>query len=159
MKYLLLIILFFLVGCEKVYYWEYVILNETNYVITIKGYDRFELNNKRFTDISDSVETIVIQPFQKYAIIRARGFQADPLGIFENMGIDSVNIIFSNEKILVQQCNESSLIDCESITKNITDYNNEYKKEKTGRSSGENEFRFTYFITEEDYNNAVAITN
>ncbi len=159
MKYLTIIILIFLMGCEKVYYWEYVILNKTSYTITIKGYDRIDLNYKRLTEINGSAETIVIQPFQKYETTRARGLNGDPLGVFENMGIDSVNIIFNNEKILIQQCDEPSLTVCSNIIKNVADYDNEYTKEKTGRSSGENEYRFTYTLTEEDYNNAVPIEN
>ena len=159
MKYLTIIILIFLMGCEKEYNWEYVILNETSYTITIKGFDRIDLNDRRLTEINGSAETIVIQPFQKYEITRARGLHGDPLGVFENMGIDSVSIIFNIEKILIQQCDEPSLTVCSNIIKNVTDYDNEYKKEKTGRSSGENEYRFTYTITEEDYNNAVPIEN
>ena len=46
MKYLTIIILIFLMGCEKVYYWEYVILNKTSYTITIKGFDRIDLNDR-----------------------------------------------------------------------------------------------------------------
>jgi hypothetical protein len=157
MKYLTIIVLIFLIGCEKEYYWEYVILNETSSTITITGYDRIDLNNKRLTEINSSVETIVIQPFKKFEATRARGLNGDPLGIFENMGIDSVNIVFNTEKMIIQHCEEPSLTVCGSIVKNITDYDNDYEKVKTGRSSKENEYRFTYTITQEDYNNAVPI--
>jgi hypothetical protein len=41
------------------------------------------------------------------------------------------------------------------------DYNNEtdFIKTKKGKSQGKQEYRYTYNITEEDYNNAVPIEN
>lgn len=148
---------FLILGCEKQYFWSYVVINETDHKIVISGYDRIDMNNIRFDSPDSSLEQITIQPFGQFEILRTRGIGGDPLGIFDNMGIDSVAILFNNEKMLVQKCDEPSLIFCNSVPRNITDYENVYERVKTGRSSGENEYRFTYTITEEDYNNALPI--
>jgi hypothetical protein len=147
-----------ILGCEKQYCWEYVIENRTDHSITIEGYDRLNITQDGLNEnIDGTVEFIKIEPYQFHTVLRARGFQSDPIGIFENMGIDSVNIYFDAEKVISQYCNRiTHLRDC-NIERNICGYDTEYIKTKTGRSSGENEYRFTYIITEEDYNNAVPI--
>lgn len=158
MKYFSIIIsILLLTSCEKEYYWEYEIKNETNHNISITCYDRYNLNNIRYENIFSLAECINIEPNKNWSVIRLRGFQPDPSGIFENWEIDSVNIVFDNQKVIVQFCNEYNFLELCPIERNITAYDTEYKKVKTGRRSGENEYRFTYTITEEDYNNAVEI--
>ncbi len=156
MKNLKFVILVFILicGCEKEYYWEYVIQNETNTNVLIKGFDRFDWNGNRLSNYNKSIESIEIEPYESFSVRRALGFQPDTEGIFEDFEIDSVNIIFDNEKVIVQFCNEYSLRVCE-LERNIVAYETEYVRKKTGRSSNENEYRFTYTLTEEDYNNAV----
>lgn len=147
-------------GCEKEYHWQYIIINETDFMIRIEGYDRINIaNNGMNENIEHTVEIINISPNQEYSLTRARGYHPDPIGIFENMGIDSVNIYFDEEKVTTQFCdNETSLQSC-IIERNINGYETDYEKVKIGRSSGENEYRYTYTITEEDYNNAEPIEN
>jgi len=151
-------------GCEVVYHYDYIVENKTDHVIRIEGYDRFdfatseggikmELNEN---DLSP-VDIIDIDPHSKYSVTKGKGFHADPQGPFSVREIDSVNIIFNNQKILVLYCNDrSSLRDCE-LERNIMDFEREYERKKIGRSSGQNEYSFTYNITEEDYNNATQI--
>ncbi len=142
-------------GCEKDYYWEYKIINQTGYPIQMEGYDCINLsNNARNGNVEDSKEVIRIEASGIFTVTRARGINSEPTGIFDNMGIDSVNIIFDSERIIIQYCELTSLSDC-TIPGNIAGYETAYEKIKTGRSTGENEYRFIYTITEEDYNYAV----
>ncbi len=154
--YVLCFLMIMLYSCEKEYYWEYVIQNETNSEILIEGFDRFDWKGNRLINYSNPLEEIDIKPDQNFSVRRGRGLDNEPLGIFENFEIDSVNIIFDNKKIIIQVCDEHALSICD-FERNILAYDTEYKREKTGRSSGENEYRFIYTITEEDYNNAVPI--
>lgn len=151
-------------GCEKIYYYEYVIKNETNNYIKIVGYDRFEFiytqNEtiiKRNSDLLLESESISIDPHSQYSVIKTRGFHAEPEGIFSDIHIDSVNIIFNNNRILTQFCDSYPSLRTCNVKRNIMGYDSEYKREKVGRSSREKEYRFTYTITEEDYNNAIPI--
>ena len=157
------ILLLGLNACETVYYYEYSIENETNYSIKIEGYDRFEIvysndgltNTKtRNNDYLTEVEIINIQPNSNYSVFKGLGFVAEGQGVFGNVGIDSVNIIFDNQKALVQYCDEESLRNC-YFERNIMNIDTEYERVETGRSSGEIEYSFTYTITVADYERAV----
>jgi hypothetical protein len=156
MKYFcFIIIVISLISFEKEYYWEYKIKNETSHSIKILGFDRFSYLGIRNEIIE--AEIITIQPELSFSIVKSRGLYAQPLGIFQNWEVDSVNIVFDNRKVIVQFCNEYDILELCPVKRNITAYDTEYKKENTGKRSGENEYRFTYTITEEDYNNAVEI--
>ena len=157
MKWIVKILLLLLLSsCEKEYYYEYVVKNNTAYDVSIEGYNRIDISNQRIPDSKSTLEIIDIKPFSSYRILKARGFHPDPVGIFNSDEIDSVNIFFNKEKIIVQSCDEP---DCRfsDIERNIMGYDSEYEKVKTGRSSGEKEYRFTYTITEDDYNRAVSV--
>jgi hypothetical protein len=152
-----------MVSCEKVYYHQYVVQNKTDYSIRIEGYHRFDIGyskdgriKTRNENLLSTVEIIDIKPNSEYAVFKGLGFHAEPQGIFSNADIDSVNIIFNTQKILVQYCNEESLRGCD-IERNIMGIESEYVRRKIGRSSGEIEYSFTYTITETDYNNALPI--
>lgn len=167
MKYIFItlstILLLGLGACETVYYYEYSIENETNHSIRIESYDRFEIiysndgltyTKTRNEDYLSVVEIININPNSNYSVFKGLGFVGEGQGIFGNVDIDSVNIIFDDQKALVQYCDEESLRNC-YFERNIMDLDTEYEKVKTGRSSGEIEYRFTYTITEADYEKAV----
>lgn len=157
------ILLLGLGACETVYYYEYSIENETNHSIRIESYDRFEIvysndgltyNKTRNENYLSEVEIINIDPNSNYSVFKGLGFVGEGQGVFGNVDIDSVSIVFNNEKFSIQYCDEESLRTC-YFERNIMDINNEYEKVKTGRSSGEIEYRFTYTITEADYEKAV----
>ena len=158
MKYLILILVVIgTISCEKEYVYEYVIENKTDFDVTIEGYDRFDIQGVKIASYSENGEFLSIPPQSNYSVIKARGFHAEPVGVFSTTDIDSVNIIFDDEKIIKQFCNKATLRSCE-IERNIMGYEtSSYVRTKFGRSSGENEYRFTYTITEDDYNNAVPI--
>lgn len=150
-------------SCETVYYYQYIIENQTDHLIRIEGYHRFDIGyskdgiiKTRNENLLNTVEIIEIKPHSNYSVFKGLGFHSESQGIFSNANIDSVNIIFNSQKILVQYCNEESLRSC-IIERNIMNIEDEYEKIKTGRSSGEKEYSFTYIITEADYINALPI--
>jgi hypothetical protein len=156
-------------SCEKAGYNQYVVQNGTDHSIRIEGYDRFQFvysngvqtsTKTRKKDFKSTVEIIAIKPHDAYVVFKGTGFHGEPQGIFSYPDeIDSVNIIFNNQKILVQYCDEESLksINFCDIERNIMNNEIEYEKTKIGRSSSEIEYNFTYTITEADYNNALPI--
>jgi len=148
---LILFIIFFLCSCEKSWYHEYVIINDTDYNVTISAYD---------TDVNPTFnsDVITINPGSSYSVLKGNGLNADYHGVFTIGEIDSVVIIFNNERSIIQTCNFEYGDACK-FDRNIMDYNNEsdFVKTKKGKSQGKQEYRFTYTITEEDYNNAVPI--
>lgn len=169
MKYIYItfgiILLLSLGACETVYYYEYSIENETNHSIRIEGYDRFGIvysndgltyTKTRNEDYLSEVEIINISPNSNYSVFKGLGFVGEGQGIFGNVDIDSVNIIFNDQKALVQYCDEESLRNC-YFERNLMNIDTEYEKVKTGRSSGEIEYSFTYTLTETDYANAVPL--
>ena len=150
-------------SCETVYYYQYIVENQTDHLIRIEGYHRFDIGyskdgiiKTRNENLLSTVEIITIKPHSKYSVFKGLGFHSEPQGIFNNANIDSVNIIFNSQKILVQYCNEESLRYCD-IERNIMGIESEYVRRKIGRSSGEKEYSFIYTITEADYNNALPI--
>lgn len=156
MKNLLFFFLLFclIISCDATYYYEFVIINDTPYNIKIEG---FNLKIKTAdTARVKLLETIDIKSKSSFSVLKAKGYHAEPDNIFQNFDIDSVNIIFNNEKILIQFCENNYVRDCD-IERNILGFDTEYEKEKTGKFKGNDEYRYTYTITEDDYNNAVPI--
>jgi|PlaIllAssembly_1097288.scaffolds.fasta_scaffold323360_1 hypothetical protein len=161
MKNLWIFILFIciVISCDTTYYNKFVIINETPYNIKIEGVNRrSKTTDKIVVNALQPIEIIEIKPKSSFSVLKAKGYHAEPDDIFQNFDIDSVNIIFNDEKILIQFCDNYYLRDCE-IERNILGFDTEYVKVKMGKSSGHNEYRYTYTITEEDYNNAVPIEN
>lgn len=144
MKYLkYILLLFVLTGCEKVWTVEQIIKNSTWHDIKIETY--YEGKER---------EVITIAPNKSYtktSIKEPRN--TDDMFILQTWWIDSVNIIFDNKKIIIQSCNNSSLMSCPDVDRNIFRLGYEYDREEMGTRS----IRYTYTITEEDYNNAVPI--
>ena len=132
---------------------EFAIENGTVHSVTI--YYRFT------TDIEGTItklDTIEIKPNSEYLELDRRGFKTDATGVFP-ITTDSVLIKFDNEKILLQTCERFFSEEC-MVERNIVNYWNEsnYTKEVIGKGDcGAKEYRYTYTITEEDYNNAIPI--
>lgn len=149
----LFIILFLFTQCEPSYYNKYVVRNETSHSIKIQAYNRFADE-----DYQIKPERINIAPNSSYTAIKQAGYHAEPEGIFIRYEIDSVSISFDNIKVMVQFCDNGLLNDCD-IERNIMNVELEYDKKLTGKSSGHNEYQFTYTITNEDYESAAYISN
>src|SRR5680860_671139 len=148
MKQILMIVFMVaLYSCESTWFNEYKIKNDTKYQVEIKAFDtdnEFHYKN----------DTILIEPYSEYAILKALGFHGDYQGIFNGPAIDSVTIVFDKKKIIKQSCEEYIHGSGCEFPRNIMNYNNEtdFVKRKRGRFQGQKEYTYTYTITEEDYN-------
>ncbi len=139
-------------GCETIWYNEFVIVNTTDHEIVITAYDVNGLS----ADKINYLEKILLNAKSSYSVLKTYGFHADDPGAFVSQEVDSVIIDFDNAMRITQVCNQILGSQCD-FDRNIMNYNNSYDIVKTGRSSGQDEFRYTYTITEEDYNNASII--
>lgn len=138
-------IIFLFSGCEKIWSDEYIIVNNTDYTISIFAYDSQ-------TDPYTENETFSINNYSEYKILKGRGYHADYPGVFKNPETDSVIIKFNNEKIIIQSCEFSQHISCD-FDRSLMNYLNEgdfVRTEFEGRGT-----RYTYTITEADYERAV----
>ncbi len=149
----LVLIIFLLTGCEPMYINKYVVCNATSHSIKIQAYCRLGV-----ADYLQKSERIYIAPNSSYTAVKQVGYHADPEGIFLRYEIDSVSISFDSAKVMVQYCENDLLIFCD-VKRNIMNIEAEYAAKKIGRSSGHNEYQFTYTITEEDYENAISVDN
>jgi hypothetical protein len=150
---LTIVILF--TSCDKTWYDDWVILNDTEYLVEVYAYD-----TDREDDLFD--DSFVIQPNSEHKVPKGRsGVDADYQGIFKNPDADSVAIIFNNERIIIQICDYDGSDDgrrygaaCQ-FPRNIMDFYNreDYIKTEINRNS----YRFTYTITQADYERAVPI--
>lgn len=141
-------------SCEKAWYDDWIISNNTEYLVAVYAYD-----TDREDDLFDA--SFVIQPNSEYKVLKGnRGRNRESQGII-NWEVDSVAIIFDNERIIIQTCDyeygDDSLrfgAACQ-FPRNIMDYNNreDYIKTEINRKS----WRFTYTITQADYERAVPI--
>ena len=154
---LFLVLMFFLTSCDKVYWHEFVVVNETPHFINIEGFDK---DNTLTGTPEDSAkvptETIEVLPYSDYSIEKIQGSDREIDNIFVSDKIFSVLIIFNENKAIVQFCPNNPIRFCE-IERNIFGFDSEYEKEKKERFKGNVEYRYTYTITEEDYNRAVPI--
>jgi hypothetical protein len=154
MKKLMIIILipvFFLCACEKSWYHEYIISNDTNVEVTIYAYD---------TDVEPvfNSDVININAKSQYSVLKGNGIDMDYQGVFTIGEVDSVVINFNNERSLIQSCAFEYGDGC-NFDRNIMNFRNEqdFIKRNRGKASGQQQYSFTYTITQEDYNNAVPI--
>lgn len=138
-------------SCDPIWFNEYKIVNNTEYNVEIKAFDTDNDSNLKN-------ETIKIEPYSAYSILKADGQSSDFQGVFDNPAVDSVTITFADKRVIIQSCEANYGTAC-TFPRNIMNYNNEsnYVKTKRGRSQGHKEYTYTYTITEEDYNNAVPI--
>ncbi len=150
MKLPIILLLFLLIiSCETVYFNEYVVHNSTNHEIKIRAFCKL-----CDEDYKQKSERITIAPYASYSVVRQAGFHAQPRGIFRRFEIDSISILFDEERILIQDCEKGPLADY-SVERNLMDFESEYVSRKIGRRSGQKEYRYTYTFTEDDFNNAM----
>jgi len=154
---LIVLVVILATSCDVTYSDEFVIQNDSDYDVRIEAYDciGYGLPNeplKRNEDFKE--EAMDIEKGKNFKVLHAtRGFHGfDSWSPFKEE-VDSIVIVFKNERILIQSCSTSVSLDGCTIERNITDYENEYTREKRNRK----EYRYTYTITNEDYDRAVAI--
>lgn len=142
MKNILVIIGIFITisACERLYYAEVIVQNNTEHFIQIDAF--FE---------GEAMEGFSVQPNESHIV--PQHFHPEDgtyVTLFEENRIDSVTIKFNNERIIIQSCEEVYLDYCD-IERNIMLFDVYYEYEELGRK----ELQYTYFITEEDYNRAL----
>jgi hypothetical protein len=141
MKFFFLIFLF--TACQKLLYVEVIVENDTGHNIQIKAFYR-----------GAELEEVSIEPHGSYVRPQYIDREGGPdIRLFQDYPVDSVIILFDNQKIIVQSCEQPELVYCYNIERNILNYSINYDHEDLGRKK----LRYTYTITEEDYNNAVPI--
>ncbi len=145
-----LVVMSVLLGCGKDYYNTFLISNNTNYQIQIKGFDRKTLDHINSPMHS---ETITIQPNSKFSVQKKKNGEDRQFGgIFLSMNIDSVIIIFDSKKIVKYACaSEHGGVFCKD-KRNILNFQEYYKKE-----CGKNECTYSYTISDTDYDSAEII--
>ncbi len=151
MRKLLFVILICTVftGCKD-YQDTYVVNNKTDKNIQIEG---FAVKWSKLTNRSPIYnELIEIQPNSKYIIKKGKGESWEPHGIFKVEDIDSVLIIFNNERLISYSCNSINGVNLCNDTRNILFYQKYYEN-----NCGEHECTYIYTITDEDYDSAVKI--
>lgn len=152
MKQLLICLIFSIVltSCETVFQHTYVIKNSTNHKIEIFGYDKAETLTIINDSVKDASEVIIMEPDSEIKKIREAGYHADPQGIFDYLGIDSLVIVFDSRKRITYACDQPYAMDCQGKY-NLMNYDDNYLKQKIGSSSQRDEYSYTYVFSEEDY--------
>jgi len=163
MKYLVFFAMIFVfTGCSTYWHVQVIVENTTGHNIKIEG---FYTEVVFVEEISDGIyegtyeevrsEVISIQQYESY--FQAQNFHPEDsrdYHLFIEEPIDSVFIIFDDEKVIVQSCGENELGICpELVERNILAISLYYDREDIGRK----EYHFTYRIAEEDYNRALPI--
>ena len=132
-----------LFSCSLRSYVEIIVENNTEYDVLIDGFYEGE-----------RIETISINSYDSY--INSQYISPEEAldeQLFKEYEIDSVNIIFNNEKIIVQSCEKDLLQSCCYVEKNILEFGVSYEYEDLGHKKN----RYTYTLSEEDYERAVFI--
>jgi hypothetical protein len=156
--YILIVYLLMLTSCEKEYAYTYIVKNETDYTIYLKAFD---INvNSHYPLVSDSTKTYsesyIIFPQTELIKIKSAGYHPDDQGIFEASGVDSISIVFDSLRIITFACEKLSGENCLGEY-NLMDYENNFEKVKTGQSSGEDEYTYTFVFTNDDFEKAQAL--
>lgn len=128
-------------ACERLYFAEVIIQNDTEHFIQIDAFFEGEV-----------IEGFSIQPNESYTV--PQYFHPEDgthVTLFEEYWIDSVTIKFNKERIIIQSCGADELALCPEIERNILLFDQNYVYEELGRKK----LQYTYYITEEDYNRAL----
>ncbi|MUP37838.1 hypothetical protein [Labilibaculum euxinus] len=91
----------------------YKLHNETIYQVKISGFsNRTDINNKPFYK---EAEVIFIEPFLSYEVTWDTGEGLNTRTYFSIPEIDSVRVVFNDEKLLVLKCDLSDTRSCHAI--------------------------------------------
>lgn len=151
-----LITLCILNSCETEFSNTYIIKNNTSYDVLITAYDKVLAFGEIDTTLNISKENIVVEANSEFKVLKQAGYHADTQNFFDNNVYDSIVIVFDFEKIITFSCSEVTARSC-SGQYNLMNYEDNFVKLKIGKSSGKDEYSYTYTITEEDYSNAEPI--
>jgi len=149
-QYLYAILILFFASCETEFSNTYVIKNTTNHTIEIAVYDRIGFDSVWIDPQAMYLEKFSIEPNSEFKKIKSAGYHMQIQSIFESYDLDSLSIIFDSSRKISFACNQPSGSNCTGKY-NLLNHEENYEKEKTGKTSGKDEFTFTYTITEADY--------
>ena len=151
------LLIFILNSCETQFSNTFIIKNNSNHKLTIIGFDKI-VTNSTLSDTSVYKEEIVINKFDEYKVIKSAGYHSENQGIFKSSQIDSLVIIFDNLKKISFSCQKPVINYC-SGKYNIINYKENYVSTKTGKSSGKDEYTYSFTFDESDYISADSIIN
>ena len=151
MKPLIIISIVFAItlsGCGKDYHNTFTVVNNTNKQVRIEGFAvKWSEKINRFSVYSDS---ILIDANSEFSIQKGMGESRQPQGIFQSGEIDSVNIIFDNQKIIKYSCDDEYHLCFDK--RNLLNYEEYFEK-----NCDEHECTYVYTITDADYESAEII--
>ena len=148
--FLLLQLIFVLCSCETEFSHTYIIDNSTSHKIKIKGYDRVGENSVLNDSTLISSEEILINEFDKFKVVKSAGYHSENQGVFSSSKYDSIIITFDKIKKITFSCRQPTIFECNGKY-NLVNYVENFEKVKTGKSSGKDEFTYTFKISELDY--------
>jgi len=157
-QYLICISLLILTSCEKEFRNTYIVKNESDYTLNITAYDINVLSKDSIEKDSTKIYTEIYKILSKAELIKIKnaGYGWEPQGIFEDTKVDSISIVFDSLRIITFACEKPSGSSCTGEY-NLMDYENNFEKVKSGRSSGVDEYTYTFVFTNEDFEKALVI--
>ena len=139
LKFVIVFLIFIISSCSKSTSYFVFVENNTKYNVQIIGFYN-----------AVKIDAILIEPYDVY--FDRLIYYEEPILLFERYHkIDSVNIVFDSNKVIVQSCDLDELRFCSNIEQNILDFDLSYEYDKKDNNS------YTYVITDEDYERAVFI--
>lgn len=140
-------------SCETEFADTYIIKNNSSRNLVIFAYDRM-IDSQYSVNTYD--ERIEIDAGSNYSVQKARGFQGEDPTVFETSEIDSIFITFDHVRFLSFACDKPLGNLC-SGKYNLMNIEENWTQNKSGKSSGKQEYTYTYEFNEVDYENAELI--
>jgi hypothetical protein len=144
--YIIFCLLLLISGCEifDTDYDTYTIQNDTDAVVKILAFIKYDFPNELENPVL--VDSIVIDPLNKYFIKKIKGEDDDPVGYFSSDMVDSVVVIFNDSKKIFYVCYAAKPSSCFN-ERNMMN-RQEFSEIKCEKNRG---CDYTYYITSEDY--------
>ncbi len=144
------IFLIMLTSCETEFSNTYIIKNTTNHKILVTGYDKTGATSVLNDSTTKYVESMSIDAYSEVKKIKPAGWHSELQSIFDSFEVDSLTIIFDNLKIITFSCSYPTGISCTGKY-NLMNPRESFEKVKTGKSSGKDEYTYTYILNESDF--------
>ena len=142
--------LIMLTSCETEFSNTYIIKNTTNHKILVTGYDKIGATSVLNDSATMYTESISIDAYSEVKKIKPAGYHSEVQSIFDSSEVDSLTIVFDNLKIITFSCSYPTGMSCTGKY-NLMNYMENFEKVKTGKSSGKDEYTYTYVLNESDF--------
>jgi hypothetical protein len=153
---LIVLALLLITSCETEFAHTYVIKNNTDYDIQITGFDKIGAFNVLNDTSALYTESLYIPKKSEIRKVKQAGFHSEVQGIFDTSELDSLSIQFESLRIITYACNEPYGNSC-SGKYNLMNYEESFRKTKTGKSSGKQEYTYIFEFNESDFENTEVI--